>query len=506
MSEETPVVAEVPTPPNRGVTFSPFQSPQLTDICKQKAVPLNVPLGDATGGREAVRESVTTLAKKLSLNATEVKTLTRFMEGALNGQWSGERYQEIVSRIENPASALEIDGRKLRVSHPKVAAVGEDNRITGLAAITLINSTNGTGKSTTVPLYHSGIRATLGLFNEDSLLDLQIQLAERRVEVGRQTRGVIYSTDDSYLLTTIADFIIANIIDSTVKTTDSNRVEVMRRVIKTPDIASLIVAGLADIYPGGYPYVAVCMDAECTYKTITESGDGDVDYPMLDFKRMLFVDPDRVSDATARFMAKPMRTHTEKEVLDFQSKHLATEEETGPLNDTGNAIYRLVLETPSYEDYRALSIAWLDNVVETVTKSLTLADPTTEAGEQNRRSTYIRNRLNLYSPLRSGCWVKSIKISMVGEDEPLVIEGVDDVYESLKALCKTKAIKKSLLDSIEDYKIRNIYAYTGIGKHKCPKCQKDQQVENPRHQEIIPINVVSYFFDIMGWKILESYI
>lgn len=483
---------------------TPFSSPQTDKTCDTKAVPLNLPLGDTNYSE--LHKGIGDVAKKLQLNSEEIKTLTRFMESAFNGQWRNGRYNAIIERIKDPASCVTIDDHKLRIAHPKLAAKDEDGRLTGKAAIMFVSATAGVGKTTKIPLYQSGIVATLGLFDEDKLLELQVQLAERRVEVGRRTRGAIFSSDDSYLITTIVDFILRHVVDCTVKTSDADRVSVLRKLILVPDVATLIVGALADIYPNGYPYVAVCMSPECTYKTITEAKDGEIKYPSLDFKRMAFVDPSRVTPEVAKFMAVKMGTHTVEEVKEFQRTHLVKNKVTAPLNDKGDAVYKLELCVPNYDDYRAVSVAWLEDVTSAVDRALTYADASTDTAEANRRSNYINNRLNLYAPLRSGCWIKAIVINVAGGDEPLRIEGTDDIYECMKTLCKQSDVKRASLDAIEEYKIESIYTYTGIGKHNCPKCNTEQQVDRPSHPEIIPVNVVSYFFDIMGWKIVESYI
>lgn len=469
-------------------------------------IPIPVPMQHVT--LEELHAMISDYSLENKLTAAETKKMMENFGHNFMGQWRNNRYASIFEADGEYYAGFKLDGKVTGIRSPKVSPNADgDGRVSGKSAIALVNSTLGVGRGHRVDCYESLIGLELGLFREKDLLALQVKLVEARLELGIETRGAIFSSDDIFLSSIIMDFILSHVVRATVKTTPENRIDVLSRLLKVTSAPAIMTAALATMYPNGYPFVHACMDPKCGYTTINPDPKAESRYPMLNFARLYRANKKKLTRDQIRFTNSVFGAHTEEMVLEKQEKMYA-DVSTEPLSSGEVAEYRLVLNVPSYAYFKEHTMEWLTSLKLVVTDSLQAADMVSQDEERSRRKDYIDQTLTRLCTLKHAAWVKQIVITTTDSDTDEVrtnyIEGTDDVYEGLEELCKDREITFKALKEIDRIKVDSIMGYTGLPVFKCPDCEKQQFVEGSPHRNLIPINITSYFFSIMGWRTVES--
>lgn len=427
----------------------------------------------------------------------ELKDMKAELFSALSGQWRNGRYKEIFDAAIHFAQGLELNGKRIGITHPVKKLTG-DGKLTGLDAIRAISSAAGVGKETEVILPASGLRLKLGTFREKEILNLQVELSERRLDVGRQTRGAMFSSDDVHLVVSVIDFILKHVIDSTVRIADDDYTETLRKLIRVPDLPALMCGALAGMYPNGYPFIHRCMNPECGYNTFNaedpEKG------PKLMFKYLHHWDPSKVTPKRFRHLSAVWKAHTVDAVKEYQEESCVTG--TIPLEQENGSVIYLDIKAPSYDHYRHYTTSWLTDVMSMVDAALEVSDATSKDESRSRRANYLQSTINRLSLLRHGAWVNEIRVTT--DEGTATVDETADIYAVLEDLCKESKIVQAVYPEIDKVRVKSLFGYTGLVVFDCPECGHEQQSEKPDHPNIIPVNITSYFFDIMGYRTLAS--
>lgn len=464
-------------------------------------VPINVPLN-------ALNEQEIGDAVKALIDSDPEAAQRLLMDGRILSRllWTKGRYDDCLT--DNHRQVLEGDKGPIRVTQPSMGEMS--GTLHGNAALRLISNATGVGKMTTIPLWASGMRVTIDNVKEADLLTLQTQLEEAKEEISTTSRNLIYSADDVVVNGIIINFILDHIVDCTVR--DWNKALLLDLILAV-DIQPLMAGALATMYPRGYPVYRQCSNIvnKCDYSTIQDDENGGIKtLPMLDFRKVTVTDETKIDIVARRFVESPMGAHTAEMVKAYQAK-LRPTTLSPPLNED-SVLFRAEFKTPNLHDYIMETNSWLSSVRDMAITALETSESVTPTAAKARRERYIeayKKRLYIQKNIP---WIAGIHVNDTQSDEEQAVikndpkfPGDTTILDAVAELCKDMDVKTSLLDQIEDYKKKAILTLAGIPNHACPKCGSGQITEeelaNGAHPTLIPINMGTYFLEVMGWKL-----
>jgi len=304
---------------------------------------------------------------------------------------------------------------------------GDGKKLTGEAAMMRVRQALGQGTTFTIPLYHTGIWVTMKAPSDEELVELNRKLTEEKVNLGRQTHGMIFGNNSAIFAGVLADFAIEHIYNSNLIEHERSYHEVIS-VLDLP----LLIWGLAyTVWPQGYPYSRVKINDNGEY--ITEEA-------ILKLGSCQITDNLAITDRQRAHMAKQRGQKVNRETLRiYQEQFLRGQERRVVVNDQ----LSFVLSVPSIAEYLENGARWVNNITAMVDKALGLNT------DERQRVAYIQ-RLGKATNLRQfSHWVKQINVGADILDEREDIDNALDVYSSADQYSEVffDAIKQYVEDS-----------------------------------------------------------
>lgn len=478
-----------------------FVDPFNTNIRKLENLPIGIASNEVEpGGAKKLKESLAVAARPLE----ERKQLNSEIQQALGNLWSSTRMNDLFNG-DDWAQYAELDSRKIGITHRKPNV--RSGEISSQQAMLLVNEGMKTGRITNIPLWHTGIRVTLGTIHQDEMWDLRSRLNELHTEIGAATTGLVWSTDNVIMNCVIADFVIDHISAATVRADKDKSLQQTVRELLLPQDIDLLAAGcLAAVYPQGYPYYHTCVNfteeqSVCGYNTVRNKDIKLNERPHLDFKRMVWVRNNRFSEANLRHMSAVNDAHDVEMVKAYQTDLFGDSTTSiGPFNESGSLITANV-RVPTYMDYRAQGTAWVNSINERVNSVLETSSDMTQKKLQDKRSNLYRTLIGNLSCQRDASWVDHIRFDHPSEGDEAIEPGYlrehIGVVSLLGEFSKDRARASDMLNSILEFKLDNTLAFPGMPRWRCPSCSTVQEDDTSPHAGIIPVSMAGYFFDIM---------
>lgn len=367
---------------------------------------------------------------------------------------------------------LETESSKLGFSAPQIAEAGASN-YTGERAVMRVRSIMGLGGLVSVPLWHSGFWVTLTAPSESRLIELQRRLQEEKIELGRETFGLVFSNEQSYLNSYLLDFCMEHIYDHSVRVDQNSD---LRPLMKIQDL-NILFWGLAClVWPRGFDYVRSLTTKEGIENTETISA-------KINVGKLMWVDNSSFDDKLKVHMTHRKRgAMTVESVIDYQ-KNFVPSLSQGRRVQIREGLEVLVAST-DVDNFIADGERWIAGIVQTVDSTFTQAIPSEE--ERNRMiTTHARaSRLRNY-----GAWVKAIVIDGFENTERDTITELLDVLsvdEETTTLIET-AITKFIDDSTR--------ALIAIPE------TSGKETGVPRFPHLIPVDVLNTFFTLLAQRV-----
>jgi hypothetical protein len=291
---------------------------------------------------------------------------------------------------------------------------------------------------------------------------------------------------------------------------DRNDIAKLKELMLPSDINLFLAGCLKSIYPSGYPIFHPCINVEkgtCTHNIVSQRDDVTGDFlpdSVLNFNRLERVDDTYLTLEDREFMSKQNGEHTKKEILEYQArlasktqedcrKKVIWEDETG-------ASITTVFKTPNVNDYLTSSKALLDGINTLVNKALSSENDLSIEARSKRRGHLITTYKQVHDMVKHSHWVDYI-IVKANNGHEITITDNKSIIDTLKTLDKQHGIKERLEKGVQYFKENSIIAMTGINNFECPVCKTSQTDKGSKYPTLIPFNVVSCFFSIMGWRV-----
>lgn len=367
---------------------------------------------------------------------------------------------------------LETESAKLGFAAPKIAESGAAG-YTGEKAVMRVRAIMGLGGIVSVPLWHSGFWITLQAPTESSLIELYRRLQEEKIELGRETFGLVFSNEQSYINSWLLDFCMEHIYETSVRV-DSN--QELRPLIKIQDLNILFWGMACLIWPRGFDYVRSLTTKEGIENTQTISA-------KINLGKLMWVDNASFDDKARNHMAGRQRGKmTVDQVKEYQRSFI-------PSLAEGRRVaikegLDVIIASTDVDNYIADGENWIAGIVQTVDSTFTQAAPNQD--ERNRMiSTHARaSRLRNY-----GAWIKSIVIDNFENESRMEITQILDVLSVDEDA--TKLLEGEITKFIDDSTRALIAIPETSGK----------EMGLPRFPHLIPVDVVNTFFTLLAQRV-----
>lgn len=376
---------------------------------------------------------------------------------------------------------VEHEGQRLGAHRPKAGPTGEGEKVVGLKAVSKVQALLGLGGMVKVPLWHSGIYISLKAPTDIQLLNFYETISREKIEMGKNTAGLIFSNSSSYVNSAIYDLAVDCIYETSVKDV---AIADLKDIVLMNDFPIIAWALAYTIFPNGYSYVRPCIVNPESCQHVVES--------LLDIGKLLWVDRSSLNEKQRKHMALVPRTQVTKEqVLAYQEEF---QKHSSNQYDSDNGI-SVVFKQPTVSEHLESGQRWiaeLDNIVRDVFE---------DEVKQDRINHYITERASL-TKLRSFThYVKHIAYTDDNStsDDPETLERLMDQLSSSPEIVNGVATK------LNEFIDNSAVALIGLPRVPCPKCKKEPQDDIEAHPWIIPLNPVRLFFKLRDRKLQQSF-
>lgn len=354
---------------------------------------------------------------------------------------------------------------------------GSGKEITGENAVLMIQKALGLGTRATVPLWHSGLWLTLNTPTDAELLNLERQIQEEKISLGKDTAGTLYSNNLVYIVRHVFRFILDHIHSSTLA--DSTP-EKLSKLIRVTDLPTILWAMSCTIYPNGFDHSRPCTVNPDKCQHIAEG--------RINLAKLSFTDRSALTMKQKKHMANRIAKYTEEQILDYQNEGRIGDGKTFDLADSVSVVLRI----PTVEEYVESGMRWIDSIINIIEESLSAS-----LGDKER-DAYVAQHGRLASLRQYGHWVK--KITHGGSVEITDRESIEDLLDKLSSSDDLVTI---YLENIKDYISSSTVSIIAIPAYKCPNCQGQMSGDDLRHPHLIQLDALMTFFTLKDLRLLR---
>ena len=372
--------------------------------------------------------------------------------------------------------SVDVGAETIRADKPKFTDNGT-TRLTGEEARLRIRAAISAGARVRIPLWYSGLWVTIKAPTERELAELDERIAQRKIEMGWSSNGLVFSSTAVYLNDILVDFILEHVSDTSYQT---DTMSDLRKVILQPDFPQLVWGMLCAIYPDGYTYEQPCMldPLKCSH---IETG-------RLSFGKMQFVDNRAFTEWQRQHMRKRNAASMPKlDVERYQSEHRQNRFKTCKLND----VLTVEFKVPTLEEYAESGMRWIDGIVASVDDSFS------KDLSEDERNAIINGQANLTLIRQYSHWVRMVALT----NEERYVEDRETLEDVVADLTSDEDVFRNFFDGIKEYINAAMVVVHGIPKYPCPACQGEPPAEILKHPMIYPIDLAETFFILVGQRI-----
>lgn len=367
---------------------------------------------------------------------------------------------------------LQTEASRLGFTAPKIAEAGVAN-YSGEKAMMRVRSIMNLGGILSVPLWHSGLWVTLSAPTDGRLIELQRRIQSEKIELGRETFGLVFSNEQSYINAILLDFCMEHIYDHSVRVDQNHEI---RPLIKLQDMNVLFWGMACLIWPRGFDYVRSLTTREGIENTETISA-------KLNLGKLMWVDNASFDAKQAAHMGNRQRNKmTVESVKTYQENFIASLAHGRRVEIRPGL--EMIIASTDVDSYIADGEAWIAGIVQTVDSTFTQAVPSEQ--DRNRMiTTHARaTRLRNY-----GAWIKAMVIDGHENTDPV------DIATTLDLLSMDDDATEFLEGEITKFIDDSTRALIAIPE------TSGKEVNLPRFPHLIPLDVVNTFFTLLAQRV-----
>jgi hypothetical protein len=487
---------------------SPFESIEDSiALVKDWTVP--VPMSETTV--KEIGELITEYTKEVMGKLDEddaiaaIKEYSSKLKSIYTGHWLRGEYSSLFVKegaafnqtVDSESGPIRIQGQQM----------SNKSATTGASAIIALQNMMGVGRPTKIPLWHSGVVLTVGNFKESEMLSLNHTLNEQRMELGYATQGFLFSGNDVNLVMEVVDFVLDHVIATNVKDWIQGDKATLKELILVSDVPSMLAGSLDSIYPSGYPTEKHCINSgtdKCDYKGGVKMEIGNLEFTpdsLLKFNRTVWVDTNRVSLEAKRHMSSAMGSRSKESILSYQASFNSTDNLSEVL-ELGEAKLRLSYQQPNLKRYESTGLYWIAGITDMVEKAMKAVNGADNKTRAAKRRDFIKDYEYILRFQKHAPWIKSIQYGLdLESDDVVVVTDIKTIFGLMEEIAQNEKLVNLATESVNEYKTDTQVSFTGIPNFKCPSCGTSQVTGEEAKHGLIPMDMVSYFFTIMAWRL-----
>lgn len=408
-----------------------------------------------------------------NLRIEESEEGRQWLRAYQNGFYSTPIKDQFISRLKKPGSKfkqyVEYEGQKLRAGQVKLGTNPQD-KLTGEKAVYWVKSVTGQGGIIQIPLWHSGFWVSIKTPSEISLLELNQRISEDKVQVGRQTYGLVFSNTSVFFTGYLMDFILDHVFEHSLKD-----VKDIRPFIVSQDIHQLVWGLGCAIWKNGFQYTRSVINRDNTVgKTIKA---------LVAVPKMCFTDDSCLTEWQKSHMAgRHGKNMTVESIEKYRREFTIGHTRTVTLDEDDDITMELTV--PYLDKYINSGQKWINFLISKVDSAMKIDS------DDGRRNDYIMS-YGKASMLRQYChWVKSITVQGRKFED---IETVESLLDDLSARKSVREIYfKEIGKFIDD---------TTVSMIAVPAVKDVDPIDlYPRFPYLVPIDPLMVFFTLLVQK------
>lgn len=372
--------------------------------------------------------------------------------------------------------AIESPAGPLRLSRPSF----DENtgaKLKGNAAVIRINTLMGLNSLVTVPLWHSGFWVTIKTPSDVDLVNLEHQLAQAKVSLGRNLAGSMFSNETIYVAQEVFKLFESKVFSTTLK--DSND---LASKISIQDLQTIAWALACAIYPKGYNYTRSVLT-----KNVDEAHmvTGVVDLNKISWTNYKSLSDYQIKHMTQRFGS----TITDEQLQMYKESFNHDTIKRVVIEEIGTSSVSVLLKVPTLAEYFAKGDEWVQKCVLDADKALTF-----EASDKEREE-YTLRLANARIMGKNAHFISSIIYANTTTGLEEVYSDQETIESFLESWSSSEDIFMKLDKAIAEFKdstTMSLIATPTVGT---------ETVEDKVFTHLVPMDAVLTFFILLGQKL-----
>ena len=349
---------------------------------------------------------------------------------------------------------------------------GSDKYV-GADAVSLIQNRMKIGCKVGVFLPHTGLYFLVNSPSDEDVLDTLAIVNNLRVEILRNSSGILLGSSNYYLYRQLINLFINNV--SACSLANWNK-EVILSLIDERDMNIIATILAASIYPDGYEYQQICglVKVDKTCEHITSK--------LVDLRRMIFVDNSRLSESQRAIALSGLRERSINEIRSYQEANYLGFKKAYEITEGISFVYK----SQPIQTVIEAGEEWIKEIESTVDSIVTFND------DEDTRNTMISQRINLTRIREYSHWVVEIQV----DNETNVITDKAKINELLRGLSRNQEVLEKVGQTLSEFQRLSQVAIVAIPRIRCPVCQQTNQKDLDISPHLIPQDAVSRFFTL----------
>lgn len=421
-----------------------------------------------------VDHRIRTFITESSLRTEPGQNWTQAIQAAsMTTTFLDDRFRDTLHRPEAQFKQyLATEAGKIAFSAPKIAEDGA-SAPTGAKAMQRVRAIMGLGGIVSVPLYHSGFWITLEAPKESDLIELFRRMQDEKIELGRETFGLVFSNEQSYLNSYLLDFCIQHIFETNARVDNHQD---LRALIKIQDLNILFWGMAALIWPRGFDYVRGITTKEGIETTQTVSA-------KINISKLLWVDNASFSDKHRAQMNQRQRGRvTIEQIQEYQNTLIPTLSSGRRVKIRDNLEF--IVASTSAEEYITDGEAWISGLVTMVDQTFTTSAPTSEQRNATIDMHSKANRLRNHAP-----WIKAV---VIDDHENTDRKDISEVLTLLSSDSEVTGLLEKEIVRFMDDSTCALIAIPETSGNKMPF---------ERFPHLIAVDVLNTFFTLLAQRV-----
>lgn len=381
-----------------------------------------------------------------------------------NSHWA-QGFETPTGFISGNPAVLKLDG---------LATLKDDQ------AVMAVRTRAKLGTYVSAPMWASGFWIRLKSPSEDALIELNQRIADDRVELGRNTYGLLHSNNTSYLTSALMDMVVAHVNDTSIRGLSHSAIP---DILSVHDLMGLFARLCQAIWPQGVNYARSCVANPDQCKHVLRG--------KIHFGETHLADFSRFTASQKLHMTKRAKgAMTLEEVKAYQAQFMHETDRRVQLTPQADDLM-VTLSVPMVTQHIASGYAWINGIETAYGEILSQS--------VKDRNTHLNNHARATIMRMYGHYVKSVT---VGEHTITDRATIDRI---LNDLSENREIRSNFSRQVLDFIDRTTVSLAAIDSVKCPNCGGEVRSpkELPQFPDLIPLDIPAIFFTLLALKVRE---